>query len=222
MDLDELKEKWAEHDQKLETSIRLNRQILCAMKLNQTRSALQRLVMGLALEAVIDLAAIVALGSFIYDNREQGRFAFPAIALDLFEITILTALIRQITLALQVDYGKPIAAIQKQIETLKILRIRYIQGIFLIATLAWTPLLIVGLKGVFGWDVYRLFGPVYLIANLLLGLSIIPLMLWLSKRYGDRIGRWPVIQRLMRNLAGYNLTAATDFLATLSKFEDEQ
>jgi len=30
-----------------------------------------------------------------------------------------------------------------------------------------------------------------------------------------------VMQRLMRELAGYNINAATDFLATLSEFENE-
>jgi hypothetical protein len=31
-----------------------------------------------------------------------------------------------------------------------------------------------------------------------------------------------MIQRLMRGLAGYDLNAATGFLATLSEFEDEK
>jgi hypothetical protein len=101
------------------------------------------------------------------------------------------------------------------------LRIRHIQGIFLAATLAWTPLMIVTLEGFWGLDAYRLFGTAFLVSNLLVGLAIIPLALWLSKRFSDRMGRSPFLQRLMKDLAGYNLNAAAGFLAKLSQFEDE-
>lgn len=221
MDLDQLKEKWVEYDRKLETNLRVNRQLLSEMQLNRTRSALQRLIVGLALEAVISLAGVVALGSFLYEHIALARFALPAAALDVLAIALLAALIRQITLALQVDYSKPIAAIQKQLEALRILRIRYVQGIFLVATLAWTPLLIVALKGFFGWDAYLLFGAPFLIANLLVGLAVIPLALWGSKKFGSQMGRSSIIQRLMYDLTGVNLNAAFGFLATLSQFEEE-
>jgi flagellar biogenesis protein FliO len=70
-------------------------------------------------------------------------------------------------------------------------------------------------------DAYKLFGTAFLLTNLAVGLAIIPLAIWASKRFGDRMGRSPVIQRLMRELAGYNLNAATARLATLSEFENE-
>jgi hypothetical protein len=221
LDLDEMKKQWAEHDRKLDESIRLNRQLLSTTNLNGARSAMQRMAAFLGLEAAVQLAVVVALGSFIYEHIAMMRFALPAAALDVFAIAILIAMIRQIALGLQIDYDKPIAVIQKQIEDLRVLRVRYIQGIFLAATLAWTPLMIVMLKGFWGLDAYRLFGTAFLLSNLLVGLAIIPLALWLSKRFSDRMGRSPFIQRLMKDLAGYNLNAATGFLAKLSQFEDE-
>ena len=221
LELDEMKKQWAEHDRKLDESIRLNRQLLSTTNLKGARSAMQRMAAFLGLEAVVQLAVVVALGSFIYEHIAMVRFALPAAALDVFAIAILIAMIRQIALGLQIDYDKPIAVIQKQLEDLRVLRIRYIQGIFLAATLAWTPLMIVTLEGFWGLDAYRLFGTAFLVSNLLVGLAIIPLALWLSKRFSDRMGRSPMIQRLMRDLAGHNLNKATGFLATLSEFEDE-
>jgi hypothetical protein len=67
-----------------------------------------------------------------------------------------------------------------------------------------------------------MFGTEYLLANVLVGWAIIPLAIWVSREYGDRMERSPLIQRLMRDLAGYNLNAATGFLATLSEFADEK
>jgi hypothetical protein len=221
MELDELKQKWAEHDRKLEVNIRLTRQLLSATKMNRARSALQRLAVFLALESVIALAVIIVLGSFIGDHIAMVRFAVPAAALDLFEIATLIVLIQQIRLALHIDYSKPVAAIQKQLESLRMLHIRHFQWTVLLAPLLWTPLLIVALEGFLRVDAYKTLGAAYLLANLLFGLAIIPLAIWLSKRFSDRMGRSPFLQRLMKDLAGYNLNVATGFLAKLSQFEDE-
>jgi hypothetical protein len=222
MELDELKQKWAAHDRKLEVNIRLTRQLLTATKMNRARSALQRLAVILALESVVALAVIIVLGSFIGDHIAMVRFAVPAAALDLFEIASLIVLIQQIRRALYIDYSNPVAAIQKQLESLRMLQIRHFQWTLLLAPLLWTPLLIVALEGFLRVDAYKTVGAAYLLANLLFGLAIIPLAIWLSKKFGDRMDRSPKIQRLMKELAGYNLNAASGFLATLSEFEEEK
>jgi hypothetical protein len=222
VEMDDLRKTWAEYDRKLDTNIRLSRQLLIAANLDRVRSPLRRLAFFLGLESIIQFAVVAALGSFIYEHIAVMRFALPAAALDVFAIAILIAMVRQIAGALQIDYDKPIATIQKQLEDLRVLRIRYIQGIFLVATLVWTPLLIVTLKGFLGLDAYRLFGSAYLTANLLVGLAIIPLAIWLSRKFSDRMGRSPMIQRVMKDLAGYNLNAAASFLATLSEFAEEE
>jgi hypothetical protein len=221
VEMDDLRKTWAEYDRKLDTNIRLSRQLLRAINLNRVRSPMRRLAFFLGLESIIQFAVVVALGNFIYEHIATMRFALPAAALDVGAIALLSSMIRQLTLVLQIDYDKPIAIIQKQLGVLRVLGIRRIQGIFLVATLAWTPLLIVTLKGFLGLDAYRLFGVPYLVANLLVGLAIIPLAIWLSKKFSDRMGRSPFIQRLMKDLAGYNLNAAAGFLASLSEFEHE-
>lgn len=222
MELDELKQKWAEHDRKLEVNIHLTRQLLSATKMNRARSALQRLAAFLALESAVALAIIIVLGAFIGDHITTVRFVAPAVALDLFEIATLIVLSQQIRLALYVDYSKRVAAVQKQLESLRILRIRHVQWTLLLAPLLWTPLLIVALEGFLRVDAYKALGAAYLLANLLFGLAVIPLAIWLSKKFGDRMDRSPKIQWVMKELAGYNLNAASAFLATLSEFEEEK
>jgi hypothetical protein len=222
MDLDELREKWAEHDRKLDAILRLNRQLLSATNLNRARSALQRLTLGLALESAITFAAIVALGAFNYEHIATLRFALPAAALDLVAIAYLIDLVRQITAAVRIDYGRPIAAIQRQLEALRVLRIRSIRRALMAGMLAWTPFVIVAFKGFLDVDVYRSFDTAWLAANALFSVAVVSLAIWVSKRFGDRMGRSPFIQQLMRDLAGHNLNAAAEFLATLSEFEDEE
>jgi hypothetical protein len=218
MDLDEMKKKWEEQDKKLDETIRLNRQLLSIARLDKTKSALNRLALFSALEAAMWLFIIVALGNFIYENWSQPHFALAGIAVDLYSIAMLNSLIRQIAASRLIDYGKPIAIIQKQIEALRILRIRTVQWGVLAGLVVWVAALIVVFKAAFGVDIYE---PHWIWSNVAFGLALIPLAVWISKRFAARMDRSPFIQGLMRSLAGYNLTAATGFLASLAEFQHE-
>jgi len=221
MDLDELKEKWINYDRKLDENLRLNRRLLQGMKLPRAKSALQRLAIGLSLESVLWLVPIVVLGQFIYKNITMLRFALPAAFLDLYAIANCAVLIAQIASALQIDYDKPIAVIQKQIEALRVLRIRYIQGTVVGGFIVWVPFVIVVLKMFLGIDAYRIFGTAWLLGNVLFGLVPIALAIWISKKLCRTTGRYPRIQRFMNDLAGYNINAARRTIAALSEFEDK-
>jgi hypothetical protein len=207
MELDELKGKWTEHDRKLDLSIRLNRQLMRETYTRRAKFALWRLAGLLAGGSITLLAVIVYLGAFTIENWGMPRFTIPAILLDIAAIAALAALSMQIGMAFKIDYTQPIAAIQKRLERLRKFRIRYIQAILVSAALLWVPMFIVAMKGFFGADIYRLFGTAWIMANVAFGLAILVLGIWLSKKY--------------RPGAGYNLNAATGFLATLAEFEQD-
>jgi hypothetical protein len=101
--LDELKQKWTEHDRKLDQSIRLNRQLLRETYTRRARVALWRLAAMPAVGSIFMLSVIVSLGRFIALNWWAPRFVFAALA----------ALNAQIGLALNINYNQPVAVIQK-------------------------------------------------------------------------------------------------------------
>lgn len=220
-DLDQFKATWAQYDQKLDGVIRLNHRLLSEMNLKPVRSAMRWLRVPLIIETLFALVTVVLLGSFVADNFGTVRFALPAAVLDLFALVSLNNLIRQIVVTGQIDYGQPIASIQKRLEALRLLRIRYVQGLFLIAVLTWPLLCIVGFKALFGLDAYQVFGPAYIWANVLVGVAVIPLAIWLSRAFGARLSGSPVMQYIVRTISGSSLNAAADALAKISEFEDE-
>jgi hypothetical protein len=218
-DLDEMKKKWAEYDQRLDESICLNWQLMKTANLAGARSALQRMTRFLALEALIWFAIVVALGSFIHVHVATLRFALPAVALDLFAISMLATTIRRVVAARQINYDQPVIAIQRKVESMRVLRIRMIQWGLLAGAVVWAPFAIVASKVLFGMNSYN--AP-WLWTNVLFGLALIPLTLGLSKKFGDRMGRSPFVQRMMKDIAGDNLSAAGAFVARLSELEDEE
>jgi len=220
MELDLLKDKWAELDRKLDVSLRLNRRLLMAVNRRRVRSPLRRFAFFLGLGALIWTIGGVILGRFICDHWAEPRFALPAVLLDVWVITMVAASILQMAMALRIDYDQPITAIQKQVESLRVLRIRVTQWAVLTGLVVWwTPFVVVALKGISDIDAYRVLG-VYLMTNLVFGLAAIPLALWVARKFRDRMGPG-VMQRLINGLAGYNLNESARFLATLTEFENE-
>ena len=59
----------------------------------------------------------------------------------------------------------------------------------------------------------------WIAANVAFGIALIPLTLWASRKFGDRLNRSPFVQQILRDLAGNNLNAAKAFLADLAEFE---
>ena len=222
IELEALKEKWAEHDRKLDVSIRLNRQLLVAANMNRVRSPLRRFAFGAGLGALLGLSVAAFLGQFMYQHWAEPRFVLPAAVLHAWVIALLAASVRQMAMALQIDFDKPVAVIQKQLDTLRLLRLRVTRWGLLTGQLVWwIPFSIVALKALWDVDAYKVLGPAFLLTNLAVGLAVIPLAIWASKTFGDRMDRSPIVQRLMREIAGYNLNAATARLAALAEFETE-
>jgi hypothetical protein len=82
------------------------------------------------------------------------------------------------------------------------------------------PLFVVAMRGLLAVDVYATFDTAWLISNVVFGLAVIPAGLWISHRFADRLGRSPLIQRLLRDIGGQNLAKATDFLNSLARFAE--
>jgi len=222
MNLDDLKDKWADYDRKLESSIRLNVSVLRQSVLRQVNSSLQRLFRFIVVELCINCAMVIWLGMFIGNHVGELKFIMPAIALDLFALSLVVFGVHQWVALGSVDYSASIVVIQKKLELLRLYRIRATKWTLLLTPLIWIPLLIVTLKGLFGVNAYALFDSGWIAMNLLFGVAMIPLMICAARRYAHRMQRSPIIQRLMNDIAGRNLMAATTYLNELSQFEREQ
>jgi len=128
-------------------------------------------------------------------------------------IAALGAVNFQTGLALGIEHDQPVAGIQKRLEKLRKVRIRYVQGVCLTSALSWVPVFVVVMKAFLGVDVYRTFDMNWIRWNVIIGLAVFPLGIWLVRKF---VGR-----KFMDELAGYNLKVAADFLTKIEQFERE-
>ncbi len=221
MNFDDMKNQWSAFDKKLDNSIKLNTLLLKEVSLNKTNSFLRRLSVSIYTELILSFVVLMLLGNFIWNNLYQIKFLIPAISLDLFVIFLVHSGVRQLIAINSIDFSEPIITNQKKLEGLKVRRINETKMVFLVSPLLWVPLLIVIVRGITGLDPYAMFSASWLVGNLLFGLAVIPIVLWVSKRYSHRFQSSPLVRGIMNDIAGHSLNEAIGFLNKLSKFEEE-
>lgn len=221
MNFDDIKNQWAAFDKKLELNLRLNVRLQRDSGLRKANSALRRMLLSVFLEVLIGLACAGALITFIGNHFREWPFLAPAIALNAFVVFHIVFGIYQLTVLRGVDFSAPILVSQKKLATLRLRRIRVTMWTLLLSPLLWVPLLIVMLKGLVGVNAYAILDAGWLVANVLFGVAIIPLMLWVSRRYAEHWQRSSFMHHLMDDIAGRSLNEATTFLDELASFEQE-
>jgi len=220
MELEEIKGLWTESNRNLEASMKLNTLLLAQWNLRKTDTSLSRLRRGITFELIVNAVAVFLLGLFAAQHVHEPRFLVPAVLLDIYAIGLLIAGVRQLAQLSVIDYDEPVVAIQKKLEALRVARIRTTLWILLFAPLMWLPIFIVGLRGIFGVDVYAAASPAWLAGNVLFGLAVIALAIFIARRYGPRLSRATAIRRLADAIAGNSLTEARDSLDAIRRFEE--
>jgi len=219
MGFSELKRLWQENARQLAASLRLNAMLMQRANLGKVETTLGRLARAIAFELVLILAGIVLVGWFGAHNP-QPKFLVPAAMIDLYAVAMVVANARQLAVLKSIDYDEPVVAIQQRVEALKLLRIRTTLGALLFGPLMWLPFFIVGVRLLFGGDVYAAAGPEWLIANALFGLAVIPMAILLARIAAPRLHRSGALRRLADDVAGRSLASALHDLAALRRFAD--
>jgi hypothetical protein len=219
MELEELKELWTQSARRPEVSMRLNTLLLRQANLRKASGLLGRFSRGLVIELLVDFVGVVLLGSFAAHHVHEAPFFIPAVALAIYAIGLLIANIRQIVEINAVDYDEPVVAIQRKLEQLRLSRIRTTLATLLFAPLMWVPLLIVGLRA-FGVDLLAVTSASWLAANVLFGFAVIPLAVFVARRYGQRLGQSTLMRSLADEVAGRSLIAALNSLDAIRRFEE--
>lgn len=119
----------------------------------------------------------------------------------------------------RLDFSQPIVAVQQQLETLRIERIRATAWALVLAPLVWLPIMIVLLEGAAGVDIYARVSQAWIAANIVLGAAVAAIAVWASRRFRDRIKGSALLQRLQRDLAGDSINGALVFLAELRELD---
>jgi hypothetical protein len=213
--MDEMRDELRAANERAEDAVRVDVNALRARGLRRSRSALGRLWIWLVIELTLNVLAMGWLGSFLAAHLGEPRFVVSALLLDAVALVQVIAAVRQLVGLRRVNLDGPLVPAQRGLERLRVERIRLTVATLLVAPLLWIPLLAVSVEAAFDADIFHLLPASWIVLNVLVGAAFVPAMLWLARRFADRFSGSPVVRRLLRDLAGHNLSAAQRFLAEL-------
>jgi hypothetical protein len=219
MELEEMRERWMAADGR-EAARPFDTLRLRAALTNRSRTATARLTRLVAIELVADLVAVVWLGWFIGANVGDARFVVPAALLDVGAVLLVITCVRQLVALGGLDYGDPVVAIQRRLEELRRERLTTVLVTLSLGPLAWTPLVVVVVRGFLGVDPYAVFGPAWLAWNVAFGLGVVAAAALASRLLAERVRRPGWVRWLFRTLSGAELVEAAAALDALTRFEE--
>ena len=117
------------------------------------------------------------------------------------------------------DLDDALVPCQRKLAKLRVERIRLTAATLLVAPLLWIPVLAVLVAGIFDVDLFCRVSTAWWVTNVLVGAAFVPLMLLLARRHAHRFAGSPFVQRLLRDLSGYNLSLAEAFLAEIAELD---
>ena len=205
---EEMEAAWKAQSAKLDQVNLLLVDQLRGKSVSRVKAPLRSLIVSLWLEIALSATGMLLMGSFLAEHVTQARFVWPAALMDVWFGATLIAAIRQLLTATKINYDEPIAGVQQQLGRLRILRFRTFRWLFLTGQIVWwMPFLITSLKIVFGVDAYRYLTPGFIMANMLAGLALIPLVLQVLKTFRFAANAsW--YERLADIIAGRSLAEA--------------
>jgi hypothetical protein len=219
MQLDDLKSEWTAHTALLERSLAIDERLLREVMLRKVRVSLAPHVILRALEVVVGVAALLAIGPVLAAHLGEPRYLVVGGALAALTVWITALCAYQLVHVLQLDHGAPVTALQRDVERLVLAEYRAFKWALLGGVLLWLPALLVLFEALTGVDALARVELRWLAANLFVGLVVLLVGQLLSRRYVERPAPWS--RRVVDALSGRPLRAAQKHLAELARFERE-
>jgi len=213
MSTDEFQELWKSYDRKLESSLKMNLQLLETVRTGKIRSSFRTTIAWKIVVNILTMPWIFVLSVVAYKHHGQPVFTVSMILLILFAWHAVVYNIYHINLMRRIDLARSITATQQQLAELESsilhgLRIQFLQTpIWTVFFISKDMLLHGGLK-------------FWLIEGTVIVLFIL-LTIWLYRNITlSNVNRW-WIKSMIRHEGGASIARARSFIREIEDFKRE-
>ena len=220
--LEELRDEWSDHSRRLDERLRLSAHLLRDDWIERQRERVWKLGPFGKFSMAVWIATTLLLGLFLGTHVNQPALFVTALILDIWVIVTGIAHLHQQQAVRNLDFGLPLLELQARVESIRIARIRFFNFAFLTGQIVWWIPFVVVVAGAFGANLYL--SPqfrAYAAWNIALGIAFIPLAIWISRRYGERLSRSSIVRHITDSIAGRDIAAAREYLEKLRRFASD-
>src|SRR5579859_551846 len=218
--LEELRNEWSDHSRRIDERLRLSAHLFRDDWIERQRERVWKLGPFGKFSMTVWISTMALLGHFLGTHANQPALFATALLLDVWVVVTGIAGLREQQALRNLDFGLPILELQARVESLRIARIRSFNRAFLTGQIVWwIPFVVVVFAGAFGLNLYLL--PQFrsfAAWNIAGGVAFIPLAMWVSRRYGERLSRSSIVRHIADSIAGRDIAAAREYLEKLRRF----
>jgi hypothetical protein len=188
MELQEIKNTWAEYDKKLSESLKVNEELLKRMNLDKSKKELNSPMYGeMAAVVVMFLVFLPMMFYTIYMIKQPVFSILSFISAAIAFICMIFAILKTKAF-LKIDYyNTPIVQLQNEITSLKMFILKFRKIEFVLATLLIICMAPVLFRWIWGIDIFASGYFIDPIIRIALALAIaIPLSIWMNKHFYDK------------------------------------
>jgi hypothetical protein len=219
--LEDLRDEWAGQSRRLDERLRVTSGILRDEWIERHRERVRKATQFGAFNMAVWIATLALLGYFLAHHAGEPMLFASALALYLWVIATGVAGLRQRHELEKLDYSQPLVRLQAQVEALRLARIRTFNWSFLTGQIVWwIPFVAVVFAALTGFDLYSSSKFTTFAAwNIAGGIAFIPLAIWLSRRYGERLSKNSAVRYFADSIAGRDIAEARAYLEKLRRFD---
>ncbi len=217
-DLDDLRSAWAAHGALLERSLAIDERLLREALGGKVRGTLAPSLLAWGAQALVGAGSLAVLLPVLAAHRAEPRYVLLAGGLTVFVVGLTAASTHLLVRGLQLDLGGPVAGLQREVASLRLLEWRAFTWALLGGVAAWLPALLLAFEAATGVDALARVDLAWLAANVALGLGLLVAGRVLSARHVERPDLSPRARRVVEALSGRGLRRASEHLAELGRF----
>lgn len=217
MQLEQLQQQWQQLDQKLDHSLAIQNELMRQVVMQPARRRLHRLAFWPVIDLVFCIIVGLLAGSFLADHWSDSRLVLPAGVVMIGAIGLMISSFRQLNCVAELDWAGPVAAIQRSLEQLRVMKIQQFKWIILLSPLVGFCAFVVGLQWILGWlsegrfNFFDKFENGWIVGNYFFGILFVPLGYFAARVLAQKCHRYPWWQAVLNDISGHSLkTAALD------------
>ncbi len=218
MQLDDLKNPWAEFGTILERNLAIDERLIREVLLTKVRRAFVPYVAWRALEAALGIALLLVTIPLVARHEHEARYVALGGALAASWVVLSAYSLYLLVNGSRLDYGGSVLSLQSEVERLQLAEYGAIKWAVLLGVVLWLPAALVLFEAVTGVPALARVDLSWLVANLIFGIVILFVGHYLSKKYVERADLGPWSKRIVDAVSGHSLRTAARRLAELEKF----
>lgn len=184
MELHELTNIWNGSDNKMESTVKINKSLFMELSINRIKTELSPIRWTSFFEIIVSFLFLFLMIKFSVSHLSEIKFLMPGLLLILFSCYSIIFSLNKLYLLSGIKAETPVLLTQKKLKNLKLMEIRERQMLYIFIPLFSPVFLIVGAKAFFNLDLYQFIN--WLIAQTAASILIAAIIVYVLKKFPDK------------------------------------